>query len=98
MVHGDDFAAIGQEKHLEIVEKALEEKYKIKTERLGPDPTDSKEIRVLNKILRYTEQGLELEADPRHAEMIVRDLNLQSAKPSRVPGVKQSNPKMILGR
>ena len=88
MVHGDDFAAVGAEEDLVDVEKALADKYKIKTERLGGSATDSKEIRVLNKILRYTPNGLELDADPRHAEMIIRDLNLAVAKPSKVPGSK----------
>ena len=88
MIHGDDFAAVGDEKDFIDVEKALTDKYKIKTERLGSGPSDSKEIRVLNKVLRYTDQGLELEADPRHAEMIIRDLELATASPSKVPGSK----------
>ena len=43
---------------------------------------------MLNKILRYTKDGLELEADPRHAELVIRELGLGSCKPSRVPGSK----------
>ena len=48
-----------------------------------------KEIRVLNKIVRYTATGIELEADPRHAEIVIRDLGLTDGKPSKVPGVKE---------
>ena len=43
---------------------------------------------MLNKVLRYTKSGLELEADPRHAEIVVKDLGLTGAKISRVPGAK----------
>ena len=45
-------------------------------------------IKVLNKILRYAEEGLELEADPRHAEMVIRDLGLEGGKLSKIPGTK----------
>jgi len=88
MVHGDDFVAVGEEEHLKATKKALEDKYKIKAETLGSDKGDAKEIRVLNKVIRLTEQGLELEADPRHAELVVRALGLETAKPSPTPGTK----------
>ena len=35
MVHGDDFVAVGPDKHLEDIESTLSEKYKIKIEQLG---------------------------------------------------------------
>ena len=88
LVHGDDFAAVGEEKDVAETERIFREKYKIKVEKLGGGASDSKEIRVLNKVLRYTDQGLELEADPRHAELVVKELRLEGSKPSRVPGSK----------
>ena len=48
-----------------------------------------KEIRALNKIARYTATGIELQADPRHAEIVIRDLGLMDGKPSKVPGAKE---------
>ena len=35
-----------------------------------------------------TSEGIELEADPRHAELVVKDLGLEGAKASPVPGSK----------
>ena len=35
-----------------------------------------------------TEAGIELEADPRHAELVIKEFGLQSARPSLVPGSK----------
>ena len=64
VVHGDDFMCVGHEHFLGEVEAALKEKYKIKTEKLGCDDKDCKEVKILNKIVRVTEEGLELEADP----------------------------------
>ena len=45
-------------------------------------------MRILNKVVRWTPEGVELEADPRHAELVVRELGLENARASRVPGVK----------
>ena len=42
----------------------------------------------MNQIIRWTDRGIELEADPRHAEIVVRELGLEGATPSKVPGVK----------
>jgi len=46
------------------------------------------EVEILNKIIRWTDRGIELEADPRHAEIVVRELGLEGATPSKVPGAK----------
>ena len=44
--------------------------------------------KILNKMIRWTNGGIELEADPRHAEIVVRELGLEAATPSKVPGAK----------
>ena len=36
--------------------------------RLGSGPLDDKEATVLNRVIRWTEQGIEYEADPRQVE------------------------------
>ena len=89
MVHGDDFVAVGNKKGLAGVRGALEEKYKLKVQTLGTRKECVREIRVLNKVVRYTDAGIELEADPRHAEIVVRDLGLTDSKISKVPGSKE---------
>ena len=40
-------------------------------------------------MLRWTEQGIKYEADPRHAEIIIKDLNLDKAKSVTTPGTKE---------
>ena len=47
------------------------------------------EIKLLNKMVRYTASGIELEADPRHAEIFIRDLGLTEGNPSKVPGATE---------
>ena len=57
--------------------------------RLGPGKQDDKEARVLNRLVRWTNQGLEYEADPRQAEKLLRDLRLdEGTKSLGTPGVK----------
>ena len=55
---------------------------------LGLKEGQSKEVRILNKVVRMTKDGLELEADPRHVELAIRELKLENAKVSVVPGAK----------
>ena len=88
MVHGGDFIAVGPDPHLENVKATLSDKYKIKIEQLGHGEGKNAEIRILNKVVRMTEAGIELEADPRHAELVIKELGLESARPSLVPGSK----------
>ena len=59
---------------------------------LSGEKDDVREVKILNKIIRWTDSGVELEADPRHAEIVIRELGLSGAAASKVPGVKP--PKM----
>ena len=58
---------------------------------LGCGEGEEKEIRILNNVVRIGPDGIELEADPRHAELVIRELGLEGAKESAVPGSKESN-------
>ena len=49
---------------------------------------DLKEMRVLNRIVRITDGGLLYEADPRHAEMLIKSLKLEDAKSVVTSGIK----------
>ena len=48
----------------------------------------SAEIMILNKVVRMTDTGIEPEADPRHAELVISEFGRSNAKPSLVPGSK----------
>ena len=45
--------------------------------RIGPQQSDDKEVRILNRILRLTGEGLLYEADPRHVEILTRSLGVE---------------------
>ena len=76
------------------MQQLLAKKYEIKTQRIGDgklkDGTmKKKEGQVLNRVVRRTASGWELEADLRHAELIIKQLGLESANAVSTPGVAQ---------
>jgi hypothetical protein len=93
MVHGDDFVFVGPDADLAWAEKIMEESFLIKVVgKLGGDRGDEQEIRVLNRVLRWTAIGIMYEADPRHAELLAREVG--AAGPAvRTPGAKGSEKK-----
>ena len=91
VVHGDDFTALGTDEALNLYEEGLKKAFECKIRgRLGTDKGDMKEIRILNRIVRITEDGLLYEADPRHVELLAKALGLSECKPVSTPGIKQA--------
>ena len=86
LVHGNDYASAGREKNIRWLDSELKKKFEIKTVIVGHSEKDAAEANILNQIIRATENGCELEADPRHAEFIIEELGLQNAKGVATPG------------
>ena len=93
MVHGDDFVAIGDDAGLADARNVLEDCYKLKVEMLGNGAGQVKEVRILNNIVRLTSSGIEMEADPRHSELVIRELGLEASKAMGTPGTKEGKRK-----
>ena len=72
--------------------------------RIGPEEGDDKSIRILNRVVEWTEGGIKYEADQRHAEIIIRELGLNGESNSvGTPGERDTrlNPEdagELLGR
>ena len=89
VVHGDDFMFAGPAAALAWAETAMNEQFLMKVVgRLGPDKGDMSELRVLNRVLRWTAKGIAYEADPRHAEILMAGL-LGASRPATTPGTAQ---------
>ena len=71
-MHGDDFVTLADDQGQDFFEKCLSKRYQFSNKgRLGPRSTDQREIKVLNRYMRWSEGGdPEYEADPRHAQVI----------------------------
>ena len=87
-VHGDDFVVAGPLASIKWMNVHMRAKYEIKTEIIGPEKECAKELKILGRIMRWTDHGFEYEPDQRHAEMIVKELGLCSARVVATPGTK----------
>ena len=69
MVHGDDFVATGRRWHVQNFRKSISGRFTVKDKIVGSrtDLGEISEARILNRVLRRTNQGWEYEADQRHA-------------------------------
>ena len=64
-VHGDDFTSAAPKCELDWSESKLRAKYELgEGGRLGPGPDDTKELTILNRVVQWTGEGIEYEADP----------------------------------
>eukprot|EP00435_Cladocopium_sp_Y103_P060831 s663_g22.t1 len=87
-IHGDDITVLGFEDDLMWLKGKLEERYELKFGGLlGPDPTDVQDVALLNRLIHYGEDCTTIESDPRHAQIIINELGLVSAKTVSSPGV-----------
>ena len=73
LVHGDDFVSVGTREDIKGFNKMLKSRFDIKTKVVGTNEANGevKEAKVLNRIVRRTDEGFEPEADQRHAELII---------------------------
>jgi hypothetical protein len=72
LVHGDDFTFVGRSEDLDAVESKMKEWYEVKVKaRLGAEEGDAKEIDVLGRKIRCTEEGYEYEADANHRKKVL---------------------------
>ena len=92
LVHGDDYCSAGPQEGLSWLQRELEKTYEIQTERVANRSGCDVEGQVLNRIVRWTRDGYELEGDPRHAELVVEQLQLQDVAPLSSPGVDAAEP------
>ena len=81
LVHGDDFVSSGFEIDLRWLDQGLREKYALKTSMVGEAHVLKKEVRVLNRIIRWhCGKGATIEADPRHAQILINELCKETDK------------------
>ena len=89
--HGDDAHALGDDDAQEYVQKIMKERYEVKTRAiLGTGPSDDREGTFLNRIVRICDDGsVEIEADPRHAQEIIKEMGVGSGKGVATPIIKE---------
>ena len=84
-----DFVTSGQRRECDWFKKQLETRFSIKTKIVGLRDDEEKEERILNRVIRVTSQVWEMEADQRHADILVEQMNLKEAKGVSSPGEEE---------
>ena len=96
LVHGDDFMVLADQEGQEYMHQVLKEKYEYKRDgEIGKG--SRKHLTILNRIVTYEQDTgrATYEANPRHAEMIIRQLNLQNAKSVTTPAGKNKSSEVL---
>eukprot|EP00435_Cladocopium_sp_Y103_P063045 s567_g24.t1 len=93
-VHGDGFMILTGYADAIWLRDQLAEAWTVETRGIlappGSNVPDSvQQLSVLNRLVTWTHAGIELEADPRHVELILGDLDLKSCVPVTSPLVKE---------
>ena len=47
---------------------------------MGPGPKDDKSTKLLGRIIEWKSHGIDIEADPRHDEIILKEMDVESCK------------------
>ena len=91
LVHGNDFLAVGEELALKQFKEQLAKDWKVKHTHIGEAEHLGKHMRVLNRIIRvHPRQGITIEPDPRHAEILIKELDGESGRLMTMPMAKDS--------
>ena len=95
-VHGDDFVSTGSGAELRRLEAALERKFEIKPKTIGHYVGYRTEVKILNRVITVTQQGFRYQPDLRHAELVVSELGLESAKSVSTPWTDACDSRSLL--
>ena len=92
LVHGDDFVALGDDAGQAHLQNVLQKKYELRVDGSIGYGEQRQEFTVLNRVVSFCEKTgtITYEPDPRHAEMVLKQLDLEKCKPVKTPGEKQT--------
>ena len=77
--------AAADDAQLEWLTRLLKKQCECKATLIGPGPDAQPQGRILGRIVTYCDWGIQYEADPVHAEIVLRELGLENARPVGSP-------------
>ena len=80
-VHGDDIFVAGPRQDVAKMGTTLKKSWETRDQMIGPRPDDQKELYILNRMLRWCQDGLVFAANLRHGGEVVDELGLSKSKP-----------------
>ena len=92
-MHGDDFTFYGDDRELKRIAGKLAKWYEIVVRAIiAPDEWGKKEATILNQTVRWTDEGIRISADTKHAGRIIAVAGLETdSKPLAVNGRKDDD-------
>ena len=84
--------------------KQLDSRFSVSSVVVGNGVDEVPEARLLGRLVRLTDRGWELEADLRHAQLLIKQLNLEGAEAVKSPREdprpweEQENEEPLMGR
>ena len=79
---------MGLQTDLDWYEQQLGQFFELKIRVRTGDDTKLKTMRILNRVVTPTDEGFIYESDPRHAELMARNLSLDDSKGVGTPGAE----------
>ena len=89
-VHGDDFTVSAPVEDLTWLHIELAKVWSVKQQILELGEGVQRQVRILNRLLTWTENGIEYEADQRHADITNKQMGLTASKLVVTPAVNDS--------
>ena len=89
VTHVDDFLCGGPESGLRWLRRELAKEFELKSEMIGGDVNDQKEAKFLGRTIRWEDQGISLEGDGKHAEILLEEWDMMDSRPVSSPGVAE---------
>ena len=94
-VHGGDFTGVGPKAELEWFAAELRKHWTVDVRGiLGPPSMKDVDhsIVILNRLVTWTDKGIEMEADPRHVDLLLQEVGCEGSKVT-TPLIKERIPK-----
>ena len=88
VTHGDDFVVTGPTDRLAELKNKIGGVYPIKTIFISYGSTES--INSLNRRLHWEERGIVYQHDPRHVDVLVKDLGLEHGNSVQTPATQDA--------
>ena len=85
-VHGDDFLVVADEEQLAWLDVKLRQQYGMKSEVLGPEANMKQEGSNTQPHTSMGKNGIEYQADGRHATKIMQECAVRNVRASKTPG------------
>ena len=89
--HVDDMLVTGEAAALTWFRDEFSKAFECTGSILGPDAGQERQISFLNRLITWSNESISYEADPRHAQAVLKELGMQECTGVETPGVREES-------